>query len=147
MTPDLTAALLALPHGRDFRFVDRLEKLDPGRSATGVYTLPASASFLAGHFPDHPLMPGVLMVEALAQVAGIAAQTDPSIPPLQDLRLAAIRQCKIFGTLAPEGTLHVDVTITGRMGHLIQAAGTVTDTQGTTLLEGQVTLSGQSEGC
>lgn len=143
MTPDLSAALQSLPHGEAFRFVDRLEHLNPGQSAIGLYTLPPEAAFLSGHFPTHPIMPGVLLVEALAQVAGIAAQTDPLIPPLADLRLAAIRQCKILGTIPPGASLRIEARISGRLGNLVQATGTVSSDQGHPLLEGQVTLSGQ----
>lgn len=142
MTIDLTKALNSLPHGSAFRFVDELEALEPGISATAQYHLPADAPFLAGHFPGNPLMPGVLMLEALAQVAGIAAQTHPEIQAFADLRLTAIRQVKILGTLSPEQTLHIEAKIEGRLGNLVQASGRVRTADGATLLEGQVTLSG-----
>jgi 3-hydroxyacyl-[acyl-carrier-protein] dehydratase len=142
MNPDPSNALAALPHGSEFRFVDRLESLTPGHAAVGVYQLPTDAAFLAGHFPEAPIMPGVLMIEALAQVAGIAAQTDPGKPALEDLRLTAIRQIKILGTILPGQSLWIHAEISGRLGNLIQAAGRVTDEEGTLLVEGQVTLSG-----
>jgi 3-hydroxyacyl-[acyl-carrier-protein] dehydratase len=142
MSKDLASALASLPHGPEFRFVDELQALDPGHSATALYHLPADAAFLAGHFPERPLMPGVLMIEALAQVAGIAAQTHPEIPALADLRLTAVRSAKILGTIPPGQTLLIQVAIAGRLGPLIQASGQVSTTDGTVLLEGQVTLSG-----
>ena len=144
MTPDLTSALRSLPHGPEFRFVDQLESLVDGKSAIGLYTLPKDADFLRGHFPEHPVMPGVLLVEALAQVAGIAAQTDPLIPPWADLRLTAIRQCKILGTIPPGATVRIEASIVGRLGNLVQAVGAITSNDGEPLLEGQVTLSGMS---
>jgi 3-hydroxyacyl-[acyl-carrier-protein] dehydratase len=139
--PDLALALQALPHGPEFRFVDTLVTLDPGKSAVGTYLLRADAHFLKGHFPGQPLMPAVLMVEALAQVAGVAAQTDPVIPALPDLRLTAIRNVKIYGTAFPGETLHIAATVQGRMGHLILASGTVR-VGDRIVAEGQVTLSG-----
>lgn len=142
MSPDLANALASLPHGPEFRFVDELTALQPGQSAAGRYHLPEDAAFLAGHFPARPLMPGVLMIEALAQVAGIAAQTHPEVPPLGDLRLTAIRAVKILGTIAPGETLHLEAEISGRLGPLVQASGRVTTEKGVVLLEGQVTLSG-----
>ena len=142
MPEDLAAALASLPHGPEFRFVDELTALDPGRSACGVFTLRPESDFLAGHFPQRPLMPGVLMIEALAQVAGIAAQTDSGTPPLADLRLTAVRQIKIRGTIEPGQALRIEAEITGRLGNLVQAGGRVLSDGGELLLEGQVTLSG-----
>jgi len=137
----LTAALQSLPHGPSFRFVDELLSLEPGRSATGTYLLRGDEAFLAGHFPMQPIMPAVLMVEAIAQVAGIAAQTDPEIPALPDLRLSSIRGIKIYGAAVPKETLHIEATVQGRMGNLVQASGKVS-IGGKLMAEGQVTLSG-----
>ena len=75
-------ALASIPHGAEFRFLDRLDALVPGQSGTGEYTLRGNEHFLRGHFPDHPLMPGVLLLEAAAQLAGTVAQCDPTIEPL-----------------------------------------------------------------
>ena len=87
-------------------------------------------------------MPAVLMVEAIAQVAGIAAQTDPVVPAMRNLRLTAIRGIKIFGTALPKETLHIEATIQGRMGNLVQASGKIS-VVGKIIAEGQVTLSGE----
>ncbi len=138
----LAAALASLPHGREFRFVDEVIALEPGNQATGRYTLTGEAAFLAGHFPGRPLLPGVLMIEAIAQLAGITAQSDPKHPPLADLRLTAVRQCKILGTIGPNQCLRLETTILGRLGNLVQASGRVFNEQETLLAEAQVTLSG-----
>lgn len=138
---NLQDALQSLPHGPGFRFVDELNALAPGRSATGTYLLTHEAPFLEGHFPGRPLMPAVLMVEAMAQVAGIAAQTDPAIPPMPDLRLTAIRGIKIYGTAFPGETLVIECELMGRMGNLVQASGKVR-VGDRVIAEGQVTLSG-----
>jgi len=138
---DLKTALSSLPHGPEFRFVDALTELDPGKSARGTYLLRGDEHFLKGHFPGQALMPAVLMVEAIAQVAGIAAQTDLVIPPMAELRLTAIRGIKIFGAAFPGETLEIEATLQGRMGNLVQATGKVS-VEGRILAEGQVTLSG-----
>lgn len=138
---DLTAALRSLPHGPGFRFVDSLSKLEPGMSATGTYLLRGDEAFLAGHFPGQPILPAVIMVEAIAQVAGIALQTDPVIPAMPDLRLTAIRNVKILGTAVPGETLHIEAEVQGRMGNLVQAGGRVR-VGDRIIAEGQVTLSG-----
>lgn len=139
--PDLSAALASLPHGPEFRFVDEIIALQPGRSATGLYTLRGDEAFLAGHFPGQPIMPAVLLIEAVAQVAGIAAQTDPQTGPLPDLRLTAVRNAKIFHAAAPGGLLEITAEISGRLGRLIQASGRISS-GGTPVAESQIVLSG-----
>src|SRR5262245_22976821 len=90
--PPLTIdGLAALPHGPEFRFLDRLLSLVPGQHGIGEYTVRGDEPFLRGHFPDQPMMPGVLLIEAAAQLAGTVAQSDPQIPPLPGLKLAAMR--------------------------------------------------------
>lgn len=139
----LQEALKSLPHGAEFRFVDSLEALDPGVSAAGSYLLRGDENFLRGHFPGQPLMPAVLLVEAIAQVAGIAAQTDPVIPAMSNLRLTAIRSVKIFGAILPGEKMMIEAEVLGRMGNLVLASGRVT-VEGRLLAEGQVTLSGDA---
>ena len=94
-------ALQALPHGPEFRFVDEVIALEPGKSAVGQWRLRDEASFFKGHFPGQPILPAVLMVEAIAQLAGVAAQCDPVVGALPDLRLTAIRTVKVYGTAVP----------------------------------------------
>ena len=82
---NLEAALESLPHGPEFRFVDEVVELDAGRSGVGIYRVRGDEAFLAGHFPGDPLMPGVILVEAIAQLAGVVAQCDPERRPLANL--------------------------------------------------------------
>src|SRR6201995_6177069 len=114
-------ALKSFPHGPEFRFVDRLLKLDAGKSGAGEYTVRGDEPFLRGHFPGQPIFPGVLLVEAAAQLAGTVAQSDSQIPPLAGVKLAALRNVKISGTAAPGQTIQLQANITGRFGNLVQA--------------------------
>ena len=136
-----TDALTRLPHGPEFRFVDQLVSIEPGKSAKGVYQVRGDEPFLAGHFPGEPIMPGVITVEAVAQLAGVIAQSDPDHPPFPNLRLTAIQGAKILGTARPGETMELEATIDGRLGNLIQASGTVT-VNGTVILKAKLTLSG-----
>src|SRR6188508_2095120 len=108
---NLANALAHLPHGPEFRFVDRLTALDPGKSGRGEYTVKGDEPFLRGHFPGEPLMPGVLLLEAAAQLAGVVAQSDPKISPLAELKLTALRGVKILGTAKPGEIVRVEATI------------------------------------
>ena len=62
-----------LPHGPEFRFITRLTSAKPGEEATGVWEVSGEEPFFKGHFPGNPLVPGVLLTEALAQLSGLAA--------------------------------------------------------------------------
>ena len=64
--------LARLPHGEEFRFVSRVTEVRPGESARGVWALSGKEAFFAGHFPGKPIVPGVLIAEALAQISGLA---------------------------------------------------------------------------
>ena len=121
----IQTALEHLPHGPEFRFVDRMLELVPGRSGVGEYRVRGNEHFLRGHFPGEPLMPGVLLVEAVAQLAGVVAQSDPQISPLPGLKLTLLRNVKILGTARPGDTLRLEAQVTGRLGNLIQAIGRV----------------------
>ena len=61
-----------LPHRYPFLLVDKITELEPGKRAVGIKNVSANEPFFQGHFPEYPIMPGVLIVEALAQTAGIA---------------------------------------------------------------------------
>lgn len=121
MPDPLQEAMRLLPHGPEFRFVDRLLSLDPGKEGVGEYLLRGDEPWLRGHLPDDPLLPGVLLVEAAAQLAGVVAQNDPVIPPIPGLKLTALRTVKILGTARPGETVRVQARITGRLGALVQA--------------------------
>jgi 3-hydroxyacyl-[acyl-carrier-protein] dehydratase len=141
MNNPLTRALNALPHGPEFRFLDELTDLDPGRTGIGRYQLRGDAPFLRGHFPGDPLMPGVLLVEAAAQLAGTVAQSDPKHPPLPGLKLAAIRNARFLGAVHPGEQLVLQAHIIGRIGRLIQAVASAS-VDGRTILKVELILSG-----
>ncbi len=141
MNPLFETALGKLPHGPEFRFVDRLVELEPGQSGVGEYTVRGDEPFLRGHFPDEPLFPGVLLVEAAAQLAGTVAQSDPKIGPLLGLKLTAMRGIKILGTARPGEVIRIEARITGRLGNLIQAQVTAA-VSGQLVMQGDLTLSG-----
>ncbi len=141
----LEEALRALPHGPEFRFVDRLLSLIPGREGVGEYEVRGDEPCLRAHLPGDPLLPGVLLIEAAAQLAGIVAQNDPHVPPLPGLRLTALRLVKILGTARPGQTVRLEANITGRLGLLVQAQASAF-VSGSKILSAELTLSGTLAG-
>jgi 3-hydroxyacyl-[acyl-carrier-protein] dehydratase len=141
MSDALDNALRILPHGPEFRFIDRLLSLVPGCEGVGEYRVRGDESCLRGHLPGDPLFPGVLLVEAVAQLAGVVAQNDPQLPPLPGLKLTALRAVKILGSARPGETIRLEASVTGRLGSLVQAQANAF-VAGTKVLSAELTLSG-----
>ncbi len=139
----LTNALANLPHGPEFRFVDRLLSLEPGKTGVGEYLVRGTEPFLAGHFPGQPLFPGVLLLEAAAQLAGVVAQSDPHIAPLASLKLTGMRAIKLMGSARPGEVLRLEASVTGRLANLVQVSVSA-QVGGHVVLRGELTLGGDT---
>jgi len=137
----LALAMRSLPHGPEFRFVDRMISLTPGVEGVGEYRIRGDEYFLRGHLPGEPIMPGVLMVESAAQVAGMVAQEDPANPKWPRLKLTALRGVKILGSARPGDTMRIAASIKGVLGSMIQAEVTA-HIGGTKVLVAELALSG-----
>src|SRR5664279_4353676 len=141
-SPDLLQlALRSLPHGPEFRFVDRMVSLTPGKEGVGEYKVRGDEYYLRGHLPGEPILPGVLLVEAGAQVAGMVAQEDPANPRWPRLKLTALRAVKILGSARPGETLRIEAVITGCLGSLIQAQVSASVAEAK-VLSAEIALSG-----
>ena len=73
MSKDIRAVLAAVPHRYPMLLVDRIEEIVPDQSIRAIKAVTINEPFFQGHFPGRPIMPGVLIVEALAQAAGVLA--------------------------------------------------------------------------
>ncbi len=99
-----------IPHRYPFLLIDRVVELEPGKRAVAIKQVTANEPQFTGHFPGRPIMPGVLMVEALAQTAAVAVQTLPQYRGKLGL-FAGIDDCRFKRMVLPGDTLRLEVTV------------------------------------
>jgi beta-hydroxyacyl-ACP dehydratase FabZ len=104
-----------LPHRYPFLLVDRIVEWEPGKRIVGIKNVTINEPFFQGHFPGHPIMPGVLIVEAVAQAGGILALKAMG-GERRIAYFAGIDNCKFRRPVVPGDQLRLEVTVLAHKG-------------------------------
>ena len=122
---DIDAIKKILPHRYPFLMVDRILEMDDVR-IVGIKNVSVNEPFFVGHFPDYPVMPGVLITEAMAQVAGVLVLS--SIPDRQSklVLLASVESAKFRKPVRPGDQLRIEMTTIRRKATIARMRGVAT---------------------
>lgn len=99
-----------IPHRQPFLLIDTIEEVEEGKRAVGKKCVSYNEPFFAGHFPQEPVMPGVLIIEALAQVGAVAILSQPEWKG-KTAYFAAIKEAKFKGKVVPGDVLMLETEI------------------------------------
>ncbi|MBI3184945.1 MAG: 3-hydroxyacyl-ACP dehydratase FabZ [Myxococcales bacterium] len=134
---DLVEIQKLLPHRYPFLLVDRVVELVPGRKLVAYKNVTANEPFFVGHFPGHPVMPGVLVLEALAQACAILAYKSEGMDPSRKVTyLMAIDGAKFRKPIVPGDRLQLEVEVLKHKGPIWKQRGTAT-VDGKAVAEGE----------
>jgi 3-hydroxyacyl-[acyl-carrier-protein] dehydratase len=102
-----------LPHAYPFLLVDRIIEMDPGKRVVGIKNVTYNEPFFRGHFPDRPIMPGVLIVEAMAQTAGVLVyKSTPEEERGKPVYFLGIDNARFRKPVVPGDQLRLELEIT-----------------------------------
>ena len=111
-----------IPHRYPFLFIDRIIEVIAGEKAVGLKNISVKEPFFQGHFPEQPVMPGVLIMEALAQVGAVAVLSKEEFKGKLAL-LRGFNNVHFRGVVCPGDTLHLEVMLTGIRGRAGKGKG------------------------
>lgn len=128
-----------LPHRWPFLLVDKIIDLQPGQGAVGIKNVTAAEPCFQGHFPGYPIFPGVLIIEAMAQVGAVAVLCMPENQG-KIVLFAGVDKCRFRGAVYPGDTLRLEVTFTRMRGPVGKGSGKAL-IDGKTVAEGELTFA------
>jgi 3-hydroxyacyl-[acyl-carrier-protein] dehydratase len=138
---DIDGVLARLPHRYPFLMIDRVLEVVPGKSIVAVKNVSANEAYFAGHFPGHPVMPGVLIIEALAQAGGILAYESVAAEErIWILYLVGVEETRFKQTVRPGDQLTLRVELVKRKRNLWRFTA-VAEVDGKLVAEAQILMA------
>jgi 3-hydroxyacyl-[acyl-carrier-protein] dehydratase len=131
---DVETILTRIPHRYPMLLVDRILEMQAGHRIVGLKNVSVNEPFFQGHFPGHPIMPGVMVVEAMVQVGGVLASFMPGAEG-KTAFFAAIERCRFRRPVRPGDTLITEVTV-------LRARSRMGQMQATARVDGMVVADG-----
>lgn len=121
---DIEEVMRRIPHRPPFLFVDRAEDFQPRRSLVGIKCVTMNEAFFQGHFPGAPVMPGVLIVEALAQTGGLLMSKSWDVDPEGKIILfMSVNNCRFRNPVRPGDVLRLCVEVDRERGDVVRFKG------------------------
>ena len=114
MTLDINEIQKILPHRPPFLLVDRIVELEPCKRIVGIKNVTMNEPFFVGHFPSFPVMPGVLIIEAMAQTGGVLVLREFPDPSQRLVYFAAIEEAKFRRPVRPGDQLRLELEVLSR---------------------------------
>jgi UDP-3-O-[3-hydroxymyristoyl] N-acetylglucosamine deacetylase / 3-hydroxyacyl-[acyl-carrier-protein] dehydratase len=133
---DIGRILKVLPHRFPFLLVDRIIEIEPGVRIVGLKNVTVNEPFFRGHFPGHPIMPGVLIVEAMAQVGGMLLMGNVDDPESKVVYFTALDSVRFRRPVLPGDQLRFEVEV-------VQVRGGMFRTRGKAYVDGQLVCEGE----
>lgn len=109
MEIDITRIMEMIPHRYPFLLIDKVIDAIPGRSGTGIKNVTINEPFFQGHFPGHPIMPGVLIVEAMAQTAGVLVMAELTDAKDALVYFMSVENARFRKPVVPGDCVHIHV--------------------------------------
>ena len=123
---DITGIMKLLPHRYPFLLVDRITELEPDKRVVGLKNVTINEQFFQGHFPGMPVMPGVLIIESMAQVAGVMIYRDIAEPKKKLIYFTGIESARFRRPVVPGDQLRIEMELLNRRNNFGKLQGRAT---------------------
>jgi beta-hydroxyacyl-ACP dehydratase FabZ len=120
---DIARIMAALPHRYPLLLVDRILEAEAGTRIVGLMNVTINEPFFQGHFPGHPIMPGVLIVEAMAQTGGVLMLSELDDPSSKVVYFMSLDDVKFRRPVVPGDQLRMEVDVVQNRGATVRLAG------------------------
>ncbi len=138
---DIQQIMERLPHRYPMLLLDRVLELEPGRRVVALKNVTINEQYFQGHFPGMPVMPGVLILEAMAQAGGILVLPEDGSAAGKNFYLVSIRHAKFRRTVVPGDQLTVQLSLLQAKRNFRRLAGKA-EVSGQLVAEAELTLTG-----